>query len=223
MFEEVSIQRTANVFNEDHNNREIFLENGSILIKDVVSKELAQFFTHTLLRVNHSQQIDRNLSFKDPQVPGALVSLNSNPFFDTFHEKLWPVAEKVLGEELLPTYCYSRLYCNDNVLTPHKDRPSCEISLTVQMGRSHNYSWPIYTEGTEYVLDEGDAMMYLGCDKTHWRNKCEGPDGYYSGQLFVHYVRANGKHSHLIGDKRWPTKNIPYVRNRIEQMQTKNK
>jgi len=210
--------------NTEKSQRDRLFENGSILLKNVISKELTQFFTHTLLRVNHVRNIENDIfqlkPYIDSYVPDA-VSLQSNYFSDTLHESLWTVAEEVIGEKLSPTYSYSRLYYKGNVLPPHKDRPSCELSLSIQLGKSHDYSWPIYTEGIEYVLDEGDAMMYLGCDKTHWRNKCEGPEGYYSGQLFLHYVRVNGVYNHWAGDNRWSNKDnkeIPYIRNRVNQL-----
>jgi hypothetical protein len=96
---------------------------------------------------------------------------------------------------LFPTYAYARLYSNGDVLEKHKDRPACEISATVQLGRSHHYAWPIYMGGKRYDMAEGDAVLYRGCDIEHWRDACDGPDGYYSGQVFLHFVRKDGPHT----------------------------
>jgi hypothetical protein len=38
-------------------------------------------------------------------------------------------------------------------------------------------------------LNPGDAVLYLGCQADHWRNKFEGSEHV---QLFLHYVRAEG-------------------------------
>jgi hypothetical protein len=46
--------------------------------------------------------------------------------------------------------------------------------------------------GNRIDLAEGDGVLYKGCDVKHWRNVCDGPDGYYSGQVFIHFVRKNG-------------------------------
>jgi hypothetical protein len=166
--------------------------------------------------MHHDAKIN-NYHNQDGQVNGALSTIPPNPYNDTFLEMLWPVVEKYANEELTPTYSYARLYCNGNVLKPHIDRPSCEVSLTIQLARSHDYVWPIYAEGNRYDLDEGDAMMYLGCEKSHWRDECKGPEGYYSGQLFLHYVKANGQYKHFAGDRKWVSE-IPFVRERIKQV-----
>ena len=197
--------------------KDTFQTKGSLLIKNVISKEMCDYFTHVFLRMHHEEKIN-NYHHQDSRVSGALAVIPPNPYNDTLLEMLWPVAEKYAGEDLIPTYSYARLYCNGNVLRPHTDRPSCEVSLTIQLGKSHDYVWPIYAEGTKYDLDEGDAMMYLGCEKSHWREQCEGPEGYYSGQVFVHYVRANGQFKHYAGDRKWQGE-IPFVRDRIKQMQ----
>ena len=70
----------------------------------------------------------------------------------TLLEILWPTIEEVIGEEILPSYTYSRLYLNGNELKKHIDRPSCEISLTIQLGRSHHYAWPIFMDGKRFDL-----------------------------------------------------------------------
>ena len=193
-----------------------FQDGGSLLVKNLVSKEICHYLTSVFLRMHHDAEIN-NYHHQDGQVNDALSSIPTNPYNDTILEMLWPVAEKYANTELIPTYSYARLYCNGNVLKPHVDRPSCEISLTIQLYKSHDYVWPIYAEGTRYDLDVGDAMMYLGCEKSHWRDKCEGPDGYYSGQLFLHYVKANGQYKQFAGDRRWVGE-IPFVRDRIKQV-----
>lgn len=189
-----------------------FQEKGSLLVKNVVSKELCHYLTHVFLRIHHADRINNHVN-QDWQVGGAL-SIIPNQYNNTILEMIWPVAEKYAGEELIPSHSYARLYFNDNFLNPHVDRaPWCEMSLTIQLAKSHDYVWPIHVEDTQYNLETGDAMMYLGCEKKHWRDKCEGPEGYYSGQLFLHYVKATSQNKQLMG-------NIPYVRNRIKQNET---
>jgi hypothetical protein len=120
--------------------------------------------------------------------------------FETLLERLWPTIEAVVQEELLPTYAYARLYSNGDVLEKHTDREACEVSITIQLGRSHHYAWPIYMGGHRFDLAEGDAVIYPGCDVEHWRDRCDGPEGYYSGQVFLHYVRKNGPYASYGGD-----------------------
>ena len=72
----------------------------------------------------------------------------------------------------------------------------------------------------EYMMNEGDAIIYKGCEIEHWRNKCDGLEGYLSGQVFLHYVRKNGLHAGEAGDS---TSRVPpnFVKNRSLDMESK--
>jgi hypothetical protein len=74
--------------------------------------------------------------------------------------------------------------------------------------------------GHRYDLAEGDGVVYKGCDLLHWRKPCDGPQDYYSGQVFCHFVRANGPHAEFAGDRRWNGKH-PFVRDRMFDMYRK--
>ena len=186
--------------------REQFFKNRAIPIKDVVSKELASFLSHVLLRAPiYRGQKD------DTQVPGAAGILDHEYVFETLQERIWPLVENVIGEELIPTYSYARLYANGCDLKKHTDRPACEISVTVQLARSHHYSWPIWMGGKRYDLGEGDGVIYLGEQIEHWREPCDGPEGYLSGQVFFHFVRKNGPHIMQANDRR--PESTMYIRN----------
>lgn len=196
------------------NETEIFEKYGAVYLKNVLDKPLCDFLTHMLMRYKHHNDIIGRQS-NDDQIPNAGCVMGHNIVFDTVSEKIWPKLEEVVGEPLIPTYTYSRLYQNGNELKVHKDRPSCEISITLQLSRSHHYSWPIYAGKKRFDLAEGDALLYKGCDVEHWREPCNGPEGYYSGQVFCHFVRENGPHKEFAGDRRWQKYgSIPYKRNR---------
>ena len=119
---------------------------------------------------------------------------------ETLLEKVKPIMEEKTGLKLLPTYAYARIYKKDDVLKRHKDRMSCEISTTMNLGGD---PWPIYLEpdetkgrhdGKQYVsdntpgvrvdLEPGDMLVYSGCILEHWREKFDGKD---CGQVFFHY------------------------------------
>lgn len=162
---------------------------GAVYVKDVVTPELCSFLTNVLMR---APEVGYGKSTGDEQIPNAKAIVDHEIIFDTVLERVWPKLEAILGIELLPTYSYARLYTNGDELKIHKDRPACQISMTVQLGRSHHYAWPIYMGGKRYDLSEGDGVVYRGCDIDHWRDPCDGPEGYYSGQVFLHFVEANG-------------------------------
>jgi hypothetical protein len=189
-------------------------EKECIYVKDVMPKEVARYVTSILRMERELLKTD----FYDEQCPTARLSLHDRNFLDVFLEKAWPFVEQIVGEELIPTYAFARLYSNGDELLKHVDRQSCEISMTIQLGKSHHYCWPIYMNGKRFDLDEGEGVIYRG-NIEHWRNKCDGPDGYYSGQLFLHYVRANGDYKEWGGDKKFKT--IPYVKFRNIEMDSK--
>jgi hypothetical protein len=189
-------------------------EHTVLLLPKVVPIEFCYFFTHVLLR---QADIDPR---SDEQIPNAKAILEHEYMFETLHERLWPTVEQAVGQELIPTYAYARLYSNGDVLEKHKDRPACEVSITIQLGRSHHYAWPIYMGGQRFDLGEGDGVVYPGCDVEHWRNPCDGPDGYYSGQVFLHFVRKNGPYAAEAGDSTCRD-NYSYKKNRSAAMECK--
>lgn len=186
--------------------------NRIVYVKGVLSSEICTLLTHVLIR-----NVDYPNSLRgDDQVPNALSIMEHDVLFETIQERIWVEVEKIVGEELLPTYSYARLYTNGNDLKKHTDRPACEISLTVQLGRSHHYAWPIYMNGVRIDLAEGDGVLYQGCIAEHWRNLCDGPDGYYSGQVFFHFVRKNGPYANEAGDST-NRKPVSFIKNRINR------
>jgi hypothetical protein len=128
----------------------------------------------------------------DKQAMGSPSIYNFVPFLELLCEKVSFLNEAV-GEKLLPTYTYGRLYKHGSVLEKHTDRPACEISVTAHLG-GDGTKWPIWftkPDGTtvSYNLSPGQAVIYLGCESKHWRDKFLG-DTY--GQVFLHYVRSRG-------------------------------
>lgn len=100
-----------------------------------------------------------------------------------------------IGQPVLPTYTYGRVYKKGAVLAAHTDRPACEVSLTLNL--DGDQVWPIFIRGTDgaatgVILAPGDAALYLGCVGEHWRNRFEGTR---CAQAFLHYVLARGEHA----------------------------
>ena len=123
-----------------------------------------------------------------------------DPTTDSLLIKKKNLMEKETGKKLLGTYSYWRCYTKNAILKKHKDRPSCEISVTVHINNDEqNNKWPIYMEGTPLYLEKGDAAIYLGCEIEHWRDELKGD---YQFQAFLHYVDAEGKNKNYYMDKR---------------------
>ena len=187
-----------------------FKTNKYTVIKGAISKELAcvaykylslkRRVARTLFDANFIPPFETMLGvWNDPQVPET-YSHYADILMETLLEKVKPIMEEKTGLKLLPTYAYARIYKKGDVLHRHKDRMSCEISTTMNLGGE---PWPIYLEpdetkgrynDKEYVsdntpgvrvdLEPGDMLVYSGCILEHWREKFEGED---CGQVFFHY------------------------------------
>jgi len=136
------------------------------------------------------------------------------PFIKLLVKKI-PEVSNIVGELVLPTYTYARWQTNGHELLRHRDRPSCEISLSVNLKKDKEWSIWIQKPSGEEVsinLNPGDAVLYLGCQADHWRNKFEGNEHV---QLFLHYVRADGPKAWAFFDKQQqqeptpPSTNLP--------------
>jgi len=130
-------------------------------------------------------------NFNDPQVPNSYAKY-SDRLMETLLVKTIAVMQKKTGLKLVPTYSYTRLYRKGNILRRHKDRPSCEISTTLNLGGD---AWPIFIDptGSDNVkvdLKPGDMLIYSGCELEHWREPFEGQ---LCGQVFLHYNHADGQ------------------------------
>lgn len=90
--------------------------------------------------------------------------------------------------KLFPTFTYWRYYVFGAFLAQHTDRPSCQISVTACIKKYDN--WPLIIEGETIELEEGEGLLYAGCEQKH------GRPGIYKGegmaQAFFHYVDKNG-------------------------------
>lgn len=129
----------------------------------------------------------------DPQCPKSFSIYNYRPFLILLCNKVKFMSE-LMNEPMLPTYSYARLYQKGEVLKPHRDRPSCEISVTLHLGG--DAPWDIWftkpnADKVYCNLEPGQAAVYQGMVSEHGRGEFKGSN---YGQVFLHYVKANGEH-----------------------------
>lgn len=128
-----------------------------------------------------------------------------------------PIVSGILGEEVIPTYSYTRMYEKGDQLKIHRDRPSCEVSLSLcidypsaldDLNVNPNSLFfsetPNKDDGVEITLKRGDACLYNGIEMYHWRDPIQYE---WQLQVFLHYVRKNGKYAEYAWDmaNRYPT------------------
>lgn len=174
---------------------ELIKENNYIYIPNFISPERASELANRFIKCCKEKNLDG-----DSQIPESHSVYNYIDFLELLCEKT-PEVSKFLGETVLPTYTYARVYKNGATLERHRDREACEISLTLHL--CGDSEWPIYIQkpnGEEVQLDlaSGDAMMYRGNIADHWRDRFEGKEYV---QVFLHYVRSRGDNNWAFFDR----------------------
>ena len=183
------------------------------IFKSLISKELANFCAKYLILKRRAlltfydtemyEEVRTDLygGFLDPQAPGS-YSIYGDVAMETLLTIIQNKVEPKIKLKLFPTYAYARVYEKGNSLRRHKDRLSCEISATLNLGGD---PWPIYIDpdpksgtgkpatpsyrpgnnkGKKIILKPGDLLMYKGSMLEHWR---EPFDKKVCAQVFLHY------------------------------------
>ena len=190
-----------------------FKEKHFFVIKEAISKDVANFiYNYFMMKKQVARTFfdTRYISpftteygvWNDEQVPNT-YSHYADTAMETLLLSVQPKMEKLTGLKLNPTYSYARIYKRGDVLHRHKDRFSCEISTTMNLGGD---PWPIYIEanknvgtpdkgfpaqtnnkGSKVILKPGDMLVYKGMILEHWREVFLGND---CAQVFLHYNNA---------------------------------
>ena len=188
------------------------------VIRQAISKDLASFIANYFLmkkqvydtckQARYFSPFESILGYYEDPVDGQIPNTYSqyaNIAMETLMLKCQPDMEKATGLKLYPAYTYARIYKKGDELKRHKDRFSCEISTTMNLGGD---DWPIYLSPNENVgvaeheggkkgittssnakgikvdLKPGDMLVYRGVELEHWREKFKGNECI---QVFLHY------------------------------------
>ena len=198
-----------------------FKKNKYQVIKGAISKDLADFcYQYFLNKRSVAQHLfeSKFISpyteyfgvWNDNQIPET-YSHYADIVMETLLQKVKPIMEKKSGVKLIETYSYARIYKKGDILKRHKDRFSCEISTTLNLGGD---DWSIFLEpsgeegkkGVEVKLEAGDMLMYRGCELEHWRKPFKGEN---CGQVFLHYNDASSKDAEANKFDRRPMIGLP--------------
>ena len=187
----------------------MFNKDKYVIIKQAISKDMATFIYNyflmkkqvydTCLKSRYLSPYETLLGeygSSDAQVPNTYSSY-ADIVMETLMLKCQPIMEKTTGLKLNPAYTFARIYKNGDILKRHKDRFSCEISTTMNLGGD---PWLIYLEpsgkeglkGIKVDLKPGDMLVYRGIELEHWREKFKGQS---CGQVFLHYNNKKTKGS----------------------------
>ena len=151
-----------------------FKKNKYSVLKNAISPELAKFVYNYFLKKRKVARFlfdNKYISpyteyygvWNDPQIPNT-YSHYADMAMETLLEEVKPTMEKHTGIKLSETYSYARIYKEGDVLARHKDRYSCEISTTLNLGGD---PWSIYLDptgkqgraGIKVDLNPGDMLI----------------------------------------------------------------
>ena len=184
-----------------------FKKNKYTIIRKAIDKDLALFLYNYFIMKRQVYDTCLSQRYFSPfetafchyekdneQIPNT-YSHYSDIAMETLMLKCQPIMEKTTKLKLYPAYTYARIYKKGDILERHKDRFSCEISTTMNLGGD---KWSIYLEpsgelgkkGVKVNLEAGDMLVYRGCELEHWREKFKGK---ISAQVFLHYNNTKTK------------------------------
>lgn len=184
-----------------------FRENKYEVVRGVLCQDLIDYVNINSEIHENSNYFFRQPTIENPYPFGDNQSPNSFACYGSLHSEallqfLKPTIEKITNMKLYESYSYSRNYYRGAILEKHRDRPSCEYSVTICV--SKDTDWGICIENVdgdviEIELYPGDMIVYRGDLLYHWRNSYQGKT---HRQVFLHYVDANGKHQNSKFDGR---------------------
>ena len=192
---------------------EYFEKNSYVFIKDILPKEVTKFLYNYFIMKGCTNQefssFNQDPSAEVISLKGCYGDLNA----ETVCSFLNPTISHYVKKDLCPTYTYSRIYLKGMDLKAHRDRPSCEYSITLNLGGD---PWPIYfgekDDNSDYhyldmkkeeftklkilnkencLLEPGDAAIYMGDKLWHWREPFKGD---HCVQTFLHFIDKEGDH-----------------------------
>lgn len=166
-------------------------------VERFIDEEFANYLGNIALIADQKQET----TLDESQVVGAKVGYGL-PVFELLLAMLKPKIEESYGKKLHPTYSFFRIYKNGHDLKKHKDRPSCQVSVTLNLLYNTDFLWPIYVDGFPLGMKAGEGVIYKGCEQLHWRDPLvwtnyEGEENNEKNmvhvQVFLHYIEAGGQ------------------------------
>ena len=152
-----------------------YKKNSYLVVKNAIPIDVANFVYdyfnmkrrtyHTLKDTSYISRFDADWGEHDKQVPNAYAHY-ADMAMETILDVLTPKMSKLTKLDLTPTYSYARIYGKGDILHPHTDRYSCEVSTTLNLGGD---MWPIWLvdkngKHKEIKLNPSDILIYNGCE-----------------------------------------------------------
>lgn len=188
--------------------------NGYAHLRTLLPREVAHEFLAQLKASLEESKVPLRGFFRPAQMLKRPALEIYSQQYKPMSSLLWgltPTMSELTKRDLLPTYCYFRVYRGGDLCWVHSDRYACEHSLSLTLGYSDEKPWafeigreklthvrPVETtfEQDAYNsvdMDVGDAILYQGVAYRHGR-VTPNPNR-WSAHLFLHWVDRAGPYS----------------------------
>lgn len=203
-----------------------FIQNRYVVLRDFIPKDIITFALDSWKVIEHNKAAfdvffrhETEITFNSPK-----SSLNKShgeagsPMGIALNRYLKDRLKTVLDLNLGETYAYCRKYERGAYLKAHRDRPSCEISITTCLDyqTDDKKPWKIWLDNSKNWVDNdepektfqetqaipnrkresvcvelevGDVLLYQGPNVIHWRDFLVGE---YSYHVFAHFYNREG-------------------------------
>ena len=143
---------------------------------------------------------------RQPSVSGMTKGVYCDMIGLSYLEALQPIIEQTLHKKIYPTYSYTREYRKNSLLSCHRDRESCEISVSISIHQTEEHeNFYISSKEKDLSTDEdiicvkmkqGESIIFFGMDNNegnwHWRDPIQSDSAI---QIFLHYCFKDGKYT----------------------------
>ncbi|MAT09165.1 MAG: hypothetical protein CL707_08710 [Chloroflexi bacterium] len=163
-------------------------------LKEFIDDDL--FYTYFSHKVNHAKSATSSLK-NFPIKKDGYIGYDFYGDYLTIitHLKITSRISKILNKEIIPSFCFTRMYFEESKLNVHTDRESCEIAVS---HCHYGEPWKIYILEDDFITGRGDSICYEG-KNSHGRITPLKNRSLYS---FYFWVEKDGKYDEFKYDKR---------------------
>jgi hypothetical protein len=195
--------------------RDQYFASGYAHIQDLLSPAITRSLMHRIKQDTGDDALPLSSAKEFPNLLTRPAFEVYSHFYPPIQALLWGLTPKMAdltGLDLIPTYCYFRIYRAGDICRVHSDRQSCEHSLSLTLDYSDGEVWPLDVGLTRLpapdasvdpdfgdapfspvAMQIGDAVLYQGTHHRHGRI-LPNPNG-WSAHLFLHWVDRNGPYA----------------------------
>lgn len=173
--------------------RESYMERGYAILPGLVNP----LWVASLRR--HYRALHESGAFLDEEESLGNVAMYLEGATRFLQHQLVHTVTEIVGEDVVPSFCYTRTYGERAKLYRHTDRPNCVWNISIPYDlvpeTERPECWPLHVDcdgnEAEIRLEMGDGALFRGVSAEHWRDP--QPAGHRSTFGFLMYAPTTFK------------------------------